>query len=1549
MPHFNRKDLWVKKITIAIMAALLLDPAASSLGWGGHTAHAEESDTASDDVNANPPSAEEQPNDSNDATENEENEVSSEIPENPGDAQSAEDPDVPFASLESYAVPESDKPVVISKVFGGGSQNEDALYKYDFVELYNPADTEVSLSGWSVQYAVSTAKTDSTSWQVTPLHGTIPAKGYYLIQEAASKSTLNGPDLPTPDDTGSIDMDNKDGKVALVAGTVALTTANPAKPAASSLVDFVGYGAAPSYDGSGAAPTPSAQKTLVRKAEDPVLGTGVPSIIGSDAELYGNGWNTHDNKADFDIATLGTFAPHNAMSLTPLSAKADANLHTVKMANLREISASDAQFVVTMTTGSLKQGELNPQDYEVGGLPAGLSVTRAEADPQLHQVTFTIGGTTTADVTSSVELGIVIRKSAVSSGAYDDSRTVRGITLENNTPKISGELVSNTLAMRGPTTASGSFAIRVKTGTVKEGELTDGEFTVTGLPEGLKVQAIGDAVSNQVIFTVSGTAVTPIIEAVPLTVVLKASAVVTEGSLDSEPMTGIMLDRYKTPVQADEKRRAELTQRIREGNAYYNDPDAKSYKYGTSGMAATAAAFYRGAPYLMYQDLGAAIPIPDSWKKLVNVKTWIEGDAHIANVGFYDDKPGQIIFDLNDFDGSYIAPFYLDLLRMTSSLYLTRDSEKLGLSDAEIRDMATDMLNEYMLTLQTLIGNDNKNTAATKLDMNHVNDGFTKTIMTKLAKKTQLDHLIKWTVPTADGKHSTGVFNVAGKTDKYRQPSSAERAEVELNWQKYVDTLAPDFVQAKLAENPDYFKIKDVAVRIYQGLGSIGSQRYNVLIEGPTASHDDDIILDVKQAFKPDMFENADGAETTPYDSFPGGDGARVKTAYEKLSLDAEPFLGYFNSSTRSFFVHKISLYKGDYEDASGGTFKTKENLADYVGYIAKAYAYGHARSSGPDDAFEKSVISQVYDSGEQWKSFETTLLNLGEDYYRQVASDYELMKADLIGGKLIDVAGLSALGLNGASLSPAFATDKLNYTASVGSDVSSIEMTVSSLDGKASMTVNGAAYTTGTPKVIELRPGANRIDVIVTAQDGGTTQTYTVEIQRQGSTGGGNDGNGGNTGGNTGGNGGDGGNAGGNTGSNNGNTGNGSGSGTTTSPGQGNTGGLAPEPIVIDADKFGKALSDAQSGPSKDHQLIFNVTEHATNGLVIQLPLEKLQEASKLLPDLKLTVNTEAGSYSLLVQTIDFESLVKGLGVQGGAGTFNIRIAPIAGPNLADAQAKLKAANLEPVSATVEFALFAELNGKQSDISHLGKHYSSMVIPYTTKNPANELVVVRINADGTTTVVPAVFADGKAAFYSPDTGIYAVAHAMPRTFADITKHWAKSEIELLAGKRIVQGTSAEAFSPDKVMSRAELTSLFTKAFALQEDQASAGFSDVAAAAWYAGAIGAASKAGIVTGFPGGEFKPSEALTREQMAVMMVKAAELAGKPLQRLSGAGAAVPFKDADRISGYAQTAVNLCREAGIIRGNPDGSFSPAAPVTRAEAAVMIKQLLQQIGFMN
>ena len=102
------------------------------------------------------------------------------------------------ASANINLLDNDNPPIVINEVYGGGG-NSGALYKNDFIELYNNSNGGYDLTGWSVQYSSATG---TGAWVVTDLTGTIPAHGYYLVQQAAG--TGGTANLPTPDATGTI-------------------------------------------------------------------------------------------------------------------------------------------------------------------------------------------------------------------------------------------------------------------------------------------------------------------------------------------------------------------------------------------------------------------------------------------------------------------------------------------------------------------------------------------------------------------------------------------------------------------------------------------------------------------------------------------------------------------------------------------------------------------------------------------------------------------------------------------------------------------------------------------------------------------------------------------------------------------------------------------------------------------------------------------------------------------------------------------------------------------------------------------------------------------------------------------------------------------------------------------------------------------------------------------------------------------------------------------------------------------------------------------------
>ena len=139
--------------------------------------------------------------------------------------------------------------MVVSQVYGGGG-NSGATYANDFVELFNRGAAAVDLGTWSVQYASATG----TSWQVTPLTGSVQPGRYFLVQLASAAAV--GATLPTADATGTTNLANSGGKVAVVRTSTALACGGSAGSCAAdpNVVDLVGYGSATDFEGSDGAP-----------------------------------------------------------------------------------------------------------------------------------------------------------------------------------------------------------------------------------------------------------------------------------------------------------------------------------------------------------------------------------------------------------------------------------------------------------------------------------------------------------------------------------------------------------------------------------------------------------------------------------------------------------------------------------------------------------------------------------------------------------------------------------------------------------------------------------------------------------------------------------------------------------------------------------------------------------------------------------------------------------------------------------------------------------------------------------------------------------------------------------------------------------------------------------------------------------------------------------------------------------------------------------------------------------------------------------------------
>ena len=165
---------------------------------------------------------------------------------------------------------------------------------------------------------------------------------------------------------------------------------------------------------------------------------------------------------------------------------------------------------------------------------------------------------------------------------------------------------------------------------------------------------------------------------------------------------------------------------------------------------------------------------------------------------------------------------------------------------------------------------------------------------------------------------------------------------------------------------------------------------------------------------------------------------------------------------------------------------------------------------------------------------------------------------------------------------------------------------------------------------------------------------------------------------------------------------------------------------------------------------------------------------------------------------------------------------------------------------------------------------------------------------------------------------------------------WFARAVDFVSGREILNGTD-RGFAPDELMSRAMAAAALMN-LERGTPGGACGFTDVEPGSWYAGCVAWAAERGYVSGVGGGRFEPERMLTREELAVMLRNYMTAQGGHAAA-ARQGVLDRFRDRDTAAGWAEDALAWAVETGIMAGSPDGLLTPAEPVTRAEAASMLR----------
>lgn len=384
-------------------------------------------------------------------------------------------------------------------------------------------------------------------------------------------------------------------------------------------------------------------------------------------------------------------------------------------------------------------------------------------------------------------------------------------------------------------------------------------------------------------------------------------------------------------------------------------------------MLASPFGFFRGAVPVMAADLAS---LPNT-----GIHAQICGDAHVRNLGAYAAPDGRLIFDINDFDETCVAPFEWDLKRMATSLVLAgrEQGHKGGACSEAVHALAA----SYRKLASSLARMPVLETARYQV---HRLERITpaSAALHKAERETPQNTLERLTVTAA---RKAGTSAAPGK------PADAQRRF--RHDPPLLMHLPPAQVRAVLAAIPEYrksllperrhfldqYRAIDVAFKVV-GTGSVGLRDYLVYLEGNGPR--DPLFL---------QFKEEPGSAYASYLAAPAATahtGQAVAEGQRAMQLQSDPMLGWTTIAHRSYLVRQLNDHKAsiDLEALAG------DGLQEYAVLCGELLARGNARSG------DVQLITGYLGGGSSQDKFDRALAEFAAAYADQTERDWHTLAA---------------------------------------------------------------------------------------------------------------------------------------------------------------------------------------------------------------------------------------------------------------------------------------------------------------------------------------------------------------------------------------------------------------------------------------------------------------------------------------------------------------------------------------------------------------------------
>ena len=373
-------------------------------------------------------------------------------------------------------------------------------------------------------------------------------------------------------------------------------------------------------------------------------------------------------------------------------------------------------------------------------------------------------------------------------------------------------------------------------------------------------------------------------------------------------------------------------------------------------MASSPFAFLRGSAAVMAADLAST---PST-----SIIVQSCGDCHLSNFGVFASPERRLVFDINDFDETFPAPFEWDVKRLAASFAVAANSRGLGGSYAEaavlacVRHYRERTLGNARLPLLDVWYQSIPVEAVLEVLLPSASGRErkkTEKALRKAQRRTNLGALRRFAENTRNGWRI--------KPDPPLIVPYERRREVEAGldrlFEEYAQTLSPEH-RALF----DRYRLIDFARKVV-GVGSVGTEAFMFLFTGP--SDDDPLFLQLKQAGR---------SVLSPYVQAPDAihEGQRVVDGQRMMQAASDVFLGWARGgpdSGQDFYLRQLRDMKGSAEIE----FMSARELEVYGALCGAALARAHSRSGraatiagylGNGDVFDRAIASFAFDYAEQ-------------------------------------------------------------------------------------------------------------------------------------------------------------------------------------------------------------------------------------------------------------------------------------------------------------------------------------------------------------------------------------------------------------------------------------------------------------------------------------------------------------------------------------------------------------------------------------------------------